>query len=276
MSHNKQKKIAAINDMSGFGRCSLTVAIPVISHMKIQCCPVPTSIFSNHTGFPHFFFDDYTEKMADYLDNWKKLDLRFSGILTGFLGSKRQIQIVETLIREFSDLNTLVIVDPVMGDNGTAYSTYTQEMCREMKQLVKHAHILTPNVTEACILTDTPYREQGWRTEDLYRMAEKLCREGAKKVVISGIPMGNYLGNVVYEDGLSPSVIRRKRIGRTRSGTGDIFSAIIAADCVNGVNFKDSVGKASSFIRDCIVATETQDIPVTDGVCFEEVLWKLK
>lgn len=276
MSHNHQKKIAVINDMSGFGRCSLAVAIPVISHMKIQCCPVPTSIFSNHTGFPHFFFDDYTEKMPEYIENWKKLGLRFSGIQSGFLGSKRQIQIVESFIKDFQDKDTQIIIDPVMGDNGKAYSTYTPDMCQEMKNLVRHAHILTPNVTEACILTDAPYRETGWHTDELYDLASILCRNGAKKVVISGIDMGKFIGNVVYEEGQKPSIVRRKRIGHTRSGTGDIFSAIIAADCVNHTDFKESVKKASTFIQNCIAVTETMETPTTDGVCFEEILYKLK
>ncbi len=112
MNHNNQKKIAVINDISGFGRCSVAVSLPVISYLGIQCCPIPTSVFSNHTGFPHYFFDDYTDKMQEYIDNWKKLDLHFQGIMTGFLGSKRQIEIVKKFIRDFKDENTKVLVDP--------------------------------------------------------------------------------------------------------------------------------------------------------------------
>ena len=147
--HNRQNKIALINDMSGFGRCSIAVALPIISHMRIQCCPVPTSIFSNHTGFAEFFFEDYTPKMEEYISNWKKIDLRFSGILSGFLGSKEQIRIVEKFIQDFRTEDTVVIIDPVMGENGKPYPTYTEEMCQEMKQLVKYADVLTPNLTEA-------------------------------------------------------------------------------------------------------------------------------
>lgn len=101
MSQNKQKKIAAINDLTGFGRCALTVSLPVISHMKIQCCPAPTSILSNHVGYPEYFFDDYTDRLAEYLSMWKKLDLKFDGIMSGFLGSGAQIGIVEDFIRSF-------------------------------------------------------------------------------------------------------------------------------------------------------------------------------
>lgn len=276
LSHNHQKKIAVINDMSGFGRCSLAVALPVISHLKVQCCPLPTSIFSNHTGFPHFFFDDYTEKMPEYINNWKKLNLHFSAIQSGFFVSKRQIQTVTSFMKEFCDQDTKIIIDPVMGDHGAVYATYTPDMCSEMKNLAKLAHILTPNLTEACILTDTPYQPESLDTARLYDIAARLCENGTRKVVITGIDMGAYIGNVVYEEGQQPCIIRRKRVGRTRSGTGDIFSAIIAADCVNGVDFRKSVGKAASFIQDCIAATEKLDIPPTDGACFEEVLWKLK
>lgn len=275
LNHNHQKKIAVINDFSGFGRCSLAVELPIISQMRIQCCPLPTSIFSNHTGFPHFFFDDYTEKMEAYISHWKQLQLRFSGILTGFLGSEHQIDIVRRFIEDFRDNDTLVVIDPVMGDNGKPYSTYTSSMCEAMKGLVSYADVLIPNVTEACILTDTPYKASGWKKEELFTMAEKLGSYGAGHIVISGVDMGQYIGNVVYEQGHTLSVVRTKRVGHTRSGTGDIFSAIIAADCVNGASLKDAVSKSALFIKKCIAATEKLDIPMTDGVCFEEVLHEL-
>lgn len=275
MSHNNQKKIAVINDISGFGRCSVAVSLPIISYLGIQCCPVPTSIFSNHTGFPHFFFDDYTDKMQEYIDNWKKLDLHFGGIMTGFLGSKRQIEIVKKFIRDFGDEDTKVLVDPAMGENGKAYPTYTEEMCLEMKRLVEYADIITPNVTEACILTDTEYRESFTRSE-LYRMAEKLVDIGADHVVIFGVNMGYYVGNVVASHSLEPKLIRHKKTGEFRSGTGDIYASIIAADMVNRVKFEDSVRKAADFVKKALIATERLEIPKTDGLAFEEVLYTLR
>ena len=131
-----QKKIAVINDLSGYGRCSLTVAIPVLSAMGHQCCPVPTAILSNHTEFPVYFFDDYTEKMTPYTDKWKELGLSFDAIATGFLGSEAQIEIVMDIIQKLDAEKTFVVVDPVMGDHGHAYETYTPEMCEQMKELV--------------------------------------------------------------------------------------------------------------------------------------------
>lgn len=274
--HNRQNKIAVINDMSGFGRCSLAVSIPIISHMKIQCCPVPTSVFSNHTGFAEYFFDDYTSKMNEYISNWKKIDLRFKGILSGFLGSKEQINIVRTFIEDFRTDDTIVIIDPVMGENGKPYPTYTNEMCQEMKQLVQYADVLTPNLTEACILTDTPYTPDTFTKKDYYNIVMKLSENGAKKIVISGIEMDKYIANIVYEQGKSPHILKQTKVGHVRSGTGDIFASIIAADAVHHVPFDKSVQKAARFVKECIKVTEEFDIPPTDGVCFEEILYKLK
>lgn len=275
MSHNNQKKIALINDFSGFGRCSICVALPVISMLKVQCCPLPTSIFSNHTGFSSYFFDDYTEKMPAYIEQWKKLNLKFDGICTGFLGSKDQIRIVTDFFRDFKTAQNLVIVDPVMGDYGKPYSTYTRDLCLEMKKLVSYADILTPNVTEACILTDTPYREK-FTLKEYDAMAAALSAQGPKKIVITGITQGDFIANYCFESGRPSKVIRSHKVGTQRSGTGDIFTAIIAADAVNQVPFEDSVRKASRFIKKCILKSIERDIPTTDGVCFEEVLGTLK
>ncbi|MCD8323536.1 MAG: pyridoxamine kinase [Clostridiales bacterium] len=273
-SHNNQKKIAVVNDFSGFGRCSIAVALPIISVMKIQCCPLPTAIFSDHTGFDSYFFDDYTSKMAPYMAEWKKLDLQFDGICTGFLGSVEQIELVEGFLREFTGEKTIVLIDPVMGDYGKPYETYTMEMCREMRHLVRYADILTPNLTEACILTDTPYKEK-WRVAEITAMAEFLSAMGPEKIVITGIPQGGFVANLCFERGKEVRVRRTHRVGTSRSGTGDIFAAILAADAVNGVPFGDSVKRASAFIKRSIISSIERDIPLTDGVCFEEHLARL-
>jgi pyridoxine kinase len=274
-NHNHQKKIALVNDFTGFGRCSLTVALPIISAMKVQCCPIPASVFSNHTGFESYFYTDYTMQMVPYLEEWKKLSLSFSCIATGFLGSAEQIEIVTKLFEDFGNPDTLILVDPVMGDYGKPYPTYTPEMCAKMKQLVGYADILTPNLTEACILTDTPYHGDKWKIREIQEMAEKLSAAGPQKVIITGIPQGQFLANYCYEAGQKPSIFRTHKIGESRSGTGDIFSAILAADAVNGIPLKDSVRKASRFIKRCILRSSEMEIPLTDGVCFEEVLYTL-
>jgi len=273
--HNRQNKIAAINDMTGFGRCSLAVSIPIISRLGVQCCAVPTAILSNHTGFPSFFLDDYTRHFTAYTDEWKKLGLRFRGILTGFLGSAEQFELVEQFLTDFADADTIVCVDPVMGDYGRVYSSYTEEMCRAMRSLVRRADIITPNLTEACILTDTPYHEGHWAQKELMELLRRLHELGADKIVITGIPQGEYIANLSSTGG-NPSLTRQHRAGEQRNGTGDVFSSVIIADAVNGVAFDRSVRRASSFVKKCILRSMELDLPVTDGLCFEEVLGELK
>lgn len=271
---NRQKRMALINDISGFGRCSITVALPIISYLKIQCCPLPTSIFSNHTAYPSYYFEDFTNQMLPYMQEWKKLGLQFDAIYTGFLGSLEQIAIVSSFFQMFKREDTLVIVDPVMGDWGKPYSTYTDDMCREFKNLVQYADILTPNLTEACILTDTPYKER-FRQQEVVDIAEKLSMMGPTKIVITGIPQKSYIANLCYEKEKEPCFRKSHKIGTERSGTGDVFSSVIAADAVNQIPFDESVKRASSFVKKCIQKSIEYDIPPNDGVCFEEVLTSL-
>lgn len=272
VNHNRQKKICAINDFTGFGRCSLAVEIPIISKMKIQCCWVPTAILSNQTGFPSFFIDDYTQHFKEYTAEWEKLNLKFNGILTGFLGSEEQVHLVKDFIPRFSQPRTVVVVDPVMGDYGQKYPSYTDGMCQAMKQLVTSADIITPNLTEACILTDTPYHDGHWTNAELEELLKRLSDLGPQRIVITGIVQGKFLANLSYTVGQDIKLTRQFKIGQQRNGTGDVFAAIIAADAVNGVEFDESVRKASRFVKRCIVKSDELEIPLTDGVAFEEVL----
>lgn len=272
---DSQKKIAAINDLSGFGRCSIAVELPIISAMKIQCCFVPTAVFSNHTGFKSFFLEDFTDKMRPYTDEWRKLALHFQGICTGFLGSPQQIAIVTDFLRDFKEEDTIVVVDPVMGDYGKMYPTYSMETCLKMRELIPLADIVTPNLTEACILAGVPYEEK-WSRKKLLWLAETLSAMGPEKVVITGIIQGEFIANYCYEKGEEPRIFRTIKAGTQRSGTGDIFASIIAADAVNGVPFEQSVRKAGRFIKKCILRSMEMGIPITDGVCFEEFLHTLQ
>lgn len=275
VNHNVFNKIAVINDMTGFGRCALAVEMPIISHMGIQCCPVPTSIFSNHTAYDSFFFQDYTEYMEAYTAEWKKLGLKFDGILTGFHGSAKQIDMVERFIEEFSDEKTMVIVDPIMGDNGKKYSTYNSQMCEKMKELTTKADILTPNLTELCILAGENY-EEGYDYECIGKMCEKLSKSLKTncRIVVTGIKRGNTLVNYIYSNGKA-ELVQNECAGDTRCGTGDVFAAIIAADAVRGVPLKDSVRRAADFVSACIQESDKYEIPKTDGVCFEKLLHRL-
>ena len=271
MTHNHQKKIAVVNDFCGFGRCSIAVSLPIISALKIQCCPLPTSVFSNHTGYESFYCTDYTEHMEAYFNEWKKLDINFEGILTGFLGSPEQIGIVRKFLQEFKKDDTLTVIDPVMGDNGKLYQTYSEELAQQMSTLVSYADILTPNLTEACILTNTEYQEN--MSEDgLCEISKKLCDMGAKAVVISGLERGEFLENFIFESGKEAQIIRQRKIGSCRAGTGDVFSSIVAADVVNGLSLFEAVKHASEFISMALCRTEELGLPKTDGICFEEFL----
>lgn len=276
MNYNRQKKIAVVNDFTGIGRCSVAVALPIISAMKIQCCPLPTAILSAHTGFPSFFFDDYTPHMRDYMNNWKELNLHFDGICTGFLGSKEQIDVVVEFLKSFKTKNTIVMVDPVMGDYGQLYSTYTQEMCDEMKKLIKYADVMTPNLTEACRLLDIPYPERALSNEELENIAKELCTKGPSRVVITGLQHNGNIQNFIYETGKPYTIIEAKKIGEDRSGTGDVFSSIVAANIVKGVDIVTAVKKAVDFISKTIDYTVKIGTPAYDGICFEEYLTELQ
>lgn len=275
-----QKRIAVVNDIAGYGRCAMTVLLPVISYMGVQACPLPTSIFSSNTAFPHFFMDDYTDRMEEYIENWKKIGAAFDGIATGYLGSVRQIDIVRRFVREFSGENTVVIVDPVMGDHGRLYSAYTVELCTELRKLVELADIITPNLTEACHLAGIEYKESGWKRRELFGLTKSLSDMGPSHVVITGIPQGEYIANYVYETrtGEEPAarLIRVHRAGEERCSTGDVFAAIVAADALNGVPFDRSVKKASVFVKQCIGKALELGTPPEDGVPFETVLYRLK
>ncbi|MCI9568534.1 MAG: pyridoxamine kinase [Lachnospiraceae bacterium] len=276
MEKHTQKKVAVINDLSGYGRCSLTVAIPILSAMRIQCCPVPTAILSNHTGFPVWFFDDYTDKMISYTDKWRELGLSFDGIVTGFLGSLEQIEIVRGLLSSLSTDDTKLVVDPVMGDHGVLYPTYTEEMCEEIKALVSVADLVTPNVTEACILTGTPYKETGFSRKELLNLAVMLRLMGAKSVIITGAREGVYYTNVVLERGQNEAeFVKMKSAGEGRPGTGDVFCSVAAGAYLSGKTPLQAAEQAARFVRDCIARSEELEIPIENGVCFEELLGKL-
>lgn len=271
MMVNPPQKLALINDITGYGRIALAASLPIVSVMGVQGCPLPTSLLSNHTAFPNYYFKDLTMDLDPYIDNWRKLGLEFDGICSGFLGSEAQIEIVSSFIHEFKREHTCVIIDPVMGDNGKAYVTYTPDMCRRMKELVCLADVITPNITEACILTHTPYKSS-WKKSEILQLATLLSALGPSKVVITGIPQKTYIGNLCFEAGKEAVFLRTLRIGDTRHGTGDMFTSIIAADAVKGTDFLTSVRKASRFIKKCIQRSQEKNIPLNDGVCFEEFL----
>lgn len=271
-----QKKLALVNDVTGYGRCSIAVALPIVSALKVQGCILPTAILSVHTGFHDYYLDDYTDHMTPYIESWKKNGLTFDGISTGFLGSARQIDIVLDFLRDFKGPHTFAIVDPVMGDNGQLYPSYTQEMCDEMRRLLSYADVVTPNVTEACELLNLPYRsDRDLSEDDFAAMAKALAAKGPQGVILTGIHEGPYIGNFIYDQG-KMSWVRAKKVGGDRSGTGDVFTAIVSASVVRGESLEQAVQKASDFICRVMAYTEELDLPPNAGLAFEEYLTTLR
>ena len=272
----QQKRIAVINDITGFGRCSAAVAQPIISVMKLQCCVLPTALLSAHTGFDEYYMKDCIYYMKEYINNWKHIGIEFQGISTGFLGSKEQIQVVEEFIKTFKKDDTILLVDPVMGDYGRLYTSYTEEMCIKIKKLLPYADVITPNLTEACKLVDIDYNNIELCDEILEDIAIKLCKTGPKRVVITGILMENKIINFAYERGKKYKKICAKKIGEDRSGTGDVFSSILIASLVNGEDFYFAIEKAVEFINKTIKYTVDLGVLGVEGLCFEEYLGELK
>lgn len=273
----RQKRIALVNDITGFGRCSITVELPLISAMKIQACPLPTALLSVHTGFESHYIDDYTDRMLPYMENWQENGVEFDGICTGFLGSVEQINIVEEFISRFKKDGTKVMVDPVMGDYGKIYSSYTLDMCWEMRRLLKKADLVTPNLTEACQLLDIEYPKSGdISDDDLRKMAKALADKGPSQVVITGLHDDKGVKNFIYERGGMVKTLIEPKIGGDRSGTGDAFAAIVAGSLVNGMSLEEAVEKAASFITKVLKYTVELDLPWNYGLPFEEFLTELK
>ena len=271
----RQKRIALINDITGFGRCSVTVQLPLISAMRVQACPLPTAILSVHTGFPNHYLDDYTDRMRPYMENWAANALEFDAILTGFLGSERQIEVVLECIARFKQRTTQLVVDPVMGDNGSLYSSYTPALCAKMRQLLPQADVVTPNLTEACQLLGTDYPANGLVTEEeLAEMAAAIAAMGPHDVIITGLHVGDRIRTYLYADGCGRSFDNPK-VGRDRSGAGDAFSAIIAAALVRGIPLAEGVSRAADFIGHCLAYAEELDLPWNYGLPFEEFMGEL-
>ena len=267
-----QKRAAVINDFASFGRCSLAVSIPILSAMKVQCCPVPTAIFTNHTGFRSFQWTDYTAHMDGYIEEWKKLGLKFNAVQTGFLGSVAQIDYVFRFLEAFGK-GALIAIDPVMGDYGKLYSTYSQELAESMRRFLPVADVLTPNLTEACVLAGIPYDpEMGDKA--LSKVAHHLSDPNNAKVVITGIPRGRTLVNYVYEDG-NATLVETEKLGEDRSGTGDVFASVVLGALMNGQSFINAVDTANLFVAHAVEASIRLEVPLKDGLAIEEVLGDL-
>ena len=269
------RRIAAIHDLSGIGRTSLMAVIPILSTMGFNVCPLPTAILSNHSQYPDFSFLDLTEEMPRIIDQWEKLGVTFDAIYTGYMGSPRQIEIVCGFIERFRTADTLVVVDPVLGDNGHLYSKMTQEMVEEMRRLACRADVLTPNLTEAFALLDRPYKTD-CTTEELKDLIAELSEMGPDTVIITGVP-------VPGQSGLTSVIARSKSDLRTWKvtcpylpahypGTGDSFTSVITGSLLQGDSLPIALDRAAQFILQGIRSTFGYRMDNRDGILLERVL----
>ena len=288
------KRIAVVNDLSGFGRCSLTAAISVIAAMGVQPCPLPTAVLSAQTGYPSYFYDDYTDKMAEIQREWEKMDIRFDGIYMGFMSGVRQIRKALGFLETFYREDTFLLVDPVMGDNGARFELFSSGFQQEMKRLAKRADIITPNLTELCLLADADpgmaaNREDAGADGDgaekggagIVDTAEKLARhvmqDGPKEVVVTGIRFRDssdgreMMGNLAVTKERT-QFYAQPFIGEGYSGTGDLFASVIAGGKARGDDLAEDVKLAGEMIALAIQDAVRDNVPRNEGAEYEKYL----
>lgn len=277
------KKVAVIQDLSSFGKCSLTAAIPVLSVMGVQACPLPTAILSAQTGYPSFFCEDFTSKMQYFEEEWSKLNVTFDGIYTGFVTGREQIDNIFRFLDKFQTKETILLVDPVMGDVGEAYKLFTEELLVRMRELVQCADVITPNVTECCLLTGLSYEKLHSYVNErdfikaLEEAGKTLQQEAEAKVIITGVnpPAADtdkqFIGNM-YLDGNKTFYGAMPYNGKSYSGTGDLFASVIMGSMMRGEDIEKSVQLAEAFLTAAINDTSFEQIPKVEGVNFEKFL----
>ena len=269
------KKIAVINDISGFGKCSLTAAIPIISAHNMQCVPLVSGVFSNQTGYESFSYADLTDYLQGFIDEWKKLGASFDAIITGFIPNSKQGEIISGFIDDFKRENTLIVVDPVMADDGKIYKGFDEKRINAVCLLAKKADIITPNISELCILCGEDFNDiRGEKAlHKVRRMAESFAADNHCKVVVSGIEISeNEIATAVYtKDGFA--IINSTKIGESFSGTGDILCSYLTCELLEGKDLYSAAQNACNFIEKAIFrTTQKNSINPADGVDFEFLL----
>lgn len=261
-----QRRVIAINDISSFGKCSLSVAIPILSAAGIETCALPTAVLSAHTGFKGYTFCDLTDNILPAANHWKTLGLSFDGIYTGYLGSKEQVECVEKIMEMFPF--NIKLVDPVMGDDGVLYDGFSEDFPNEMKKLIKRADVIVPNVTESCLLTGIAYREEHSK-EYINELIEALKKECSASIVITGInSKTDKISTAVYENE-TLTYIENKRQRAIYSGTGDVFASTFMAAIMGGADIVSAAKLSAEFVGECIEITQKVSSERHYGINFE-------
>ncbi|MDY6914985.1 MAG: pyridoxamine kinase [Candidatus Cloacimonadota bacterium] len=276
---NPIQRVAAIHDLSGFGKASLTVVIPILSSMGIQVCPLPTAVLSTHSKFPDYYFVDLTEHIPKIIEHWKKIGINFNAIYSGFLGSPKQIDIVKNFIKDFSKQNTLVVIDPVLGDDGKLYGPLSSKMVPQMKSLIKHANIITPNLTEASLLLGKEYIPF-ISTKHLKEWLLQLSQYGPQIVIVTSVPSKkkNEKASVVAynkSDGRFWKV-SCDYLPTSYPGTGDTFASVIVGCLLQGDSLPIALDRAVQFISMGVRSTFGHSHPSREGIFLERILPNLK
>lgn len=267
-------RIAAVHDLCGYGKCSLGVAIPVLSAAGCDVCPVPTGLFSSHTAFPGWYMHDTTDILADYTAAWKGIGVDIDAVYSGFLGAPEQVARIRDLDETYP--HALRVVDPVMADHGKVYPTYTPELCQAMAKLADGADILTPNLTEASIILGVEWPGANISEAKVHEMIDGLREKGAKNVVLKGIERGDGLiRNYIEGDSVDFTETVNEKLPYMLHGTGDLFASVLLAAVMAGRDLAEATVFASDFVPMAMQVTSHQPDFQDRGVSFEPLLGKI-
>jgi len=271
------KRIITVQDISCVGKCSLTVALPVISAMGVEACVLPTAVLSTHTAFKGFTFRDLTGDISSITNHWKQEKIGFDAIYTGYLGSFEQIELMQTFIKDFGGGGTRVIVDPCMGDNGSLYSGFTKDFAAAMAGLCSKADVIVPNLTEASFMLGIPYVAQGYNKEYIEDLLKKLSELGARKIVLKGVSFDDKKLGIATYDSQSEKITWyfHEKMPQNFHGTGDIFASVLTGALVRGLTIEKACRLAADFVVESIKATLSHKDYNWYGVDFEQAIPKL-
>lgn len=271
-------RVAALHDISGMGRCSLTAAIPILSAMGVQVCPLPTAVLSNQTGYESYAVADLSEHLPAFAAQWRLRGVRFDGIYTGFLCGPEQVEFAQRFLRDFSGAGTLTVVDPVLGDDGAVYRVFDGRMCRAVAGLVGMADVVTPNLTEACLLTHTDFAQTAGAAasgnmEPVWTVARRLAAMGPRIVVVTGVHAGDIISNACWlADEKSGFCVDTRRVGQSFSGTGDVLASVLCGGLIRGDSPQRALALAAQLLGHAVALSAADGTDRNDGVAFEPYL----
>jgi pyridoxine kinase len=273
METEGMKKVIAIHDISGYGKCSLTVALPALSAMGVQCCPIPAAYLSTSTQYDGFTFHDMTDVILPALEHWKALGLSFAAVYSGFLGSREQMALVARAGELFPE--ALLAVDPVMGDDGRTYKTYTPDMCEAMTRLALSADVMFPNLTEASLILGRPYASAPKDPESAREWLLALSGGGARAVILTGLCVAEGEIGDGWQDQTGAGTAQLPFYGHAYHGTGDLFASVAVGCLSRGEPLERAAAAAARFVGLCAKRSYEAGDPPNGGVRFEELLGEL-